>query len=186
MARVYIFLAEGFEEIEGLTVVDLLRRAEIEAVMVSITRNIQVTGSHRIAVTADALFEEIEYSDADLLVLPGGMPGTLHLQEHKGLERLLKKAVSDGTKVAAICAAPRVLGIQGLLQGKDATCYPGSEEFLTGARIIDSEVVCDGNITTSKGMGTAIDFSLSLIKTLKGGEEAARIAQSIQYRHYAG
>ena len=185
MARVSIFLADDFEEIEGLTVVDLLRRAEIEVQMVSVTGNIQVTGSHRIAVIADALFEETDYSDADLLVLPGG-PGTRHLLEHKGLEQLLKKAVSDGTKVAAICAAPRVLGIQGLLQGKNATCYPGNEEFLTGARIIDTEVVCDGNITTSKGLGTAIDFSLSLIKTLKGGEEAARIAQSIQYRHYAG
>jgi 4-methyl-5(b-hydroxyethyl)-thiazole monophosphate biosynthesis len=185
MARVYIFLADGFEEIEGLTVVDLLRRAEIEVRMIAVTGSIQVTGAHRIAVIADALFEETDYSDADLLVLPGG-PGTRHLLEHKGLEQLLKKAVSDGTKVAAICAAPRVLGIQGLLQGKNATCYPGNEEFLTGARIIDTEVVCDGNITTSKGLGTAIDFSLSLIKTLKGGEEAARIAQSIQYRHYAG
>lgn len=185
MARVYIFLADGFEEIEGLTVVDLLRRAEIEVIMVSVNGNIQVTGSHRIAVLADALFEETDYSDADLLVLPGG-PGTRHLLEHKGLEQLLKKAVSDGTKVAAICAAPRVLGIHGLLHDKNATCYPGNEEFLTGARIIDTEVVCDGNIITSKGLGTAIDFSLSLIQTLKGGEEAARIAQSIQYRHYAG
>lgn len=186
MARSYIFLADGFEEIEGLTVVDLLRRADVEAVTVSVTGNLQVMGAHQIPVIADALFEEMDYSDAELLVLPGGMPGTIHLLEHKGLELLLKKAVSVDMKVAAICAAPRVLGIQGLLRGRNATCYPGNEEFLTGARIIDSEVVCDGNITTSKGMGTAIDFSLSLVKSLKGAEEAARIAGLIQYRHYAG
>ncbi|MGF7146120.1 4-methyl-5(b-hydroxyethyl)-thiazole monophosphate biosynthesis [Anaerotaenia torta] len=186
MAKVYLFLADGFEEIEGLTVVDLLRRAEIETVMVSVTGNIQVAGAHQITVTADALFEETDYSDAGLLVLPGGMPGTIHLLKHEGLDRLLRKAASEGTRLAAICAAPRVLGQKGLLRGRKATCYPGNEEFLEGAQIISSPVVCDGNITTSKGMGTAIDFSLSLIRTLKGEEEASRIAGSIQYPHYNG
>jgi 4-methyl-5(b-hydroxyethyl)-thiazole monophosphate biosynthesis len=184
MAKVYLFLAEGFEEIEGLTVVDLLRRANIDIVMVSITGDLHVTGSHRITTIADALFDTIDYSDADMLVLPGGLPGTNNLQEHKGLDLLLREFAQRDKKLAAICAAPRVLGSKGLLDGKNATCYPGNEDLLLGAHVMNSDVVKDGNITTSKGMGTAIDFSLSLIKTLKGPEEASRIAQAIQYAHY--
>jgi 4-methyl-5(b-hydroxyethyl)-thiazole monophosphate biosynthesis len=184
MAKVYLFLAEGFEEIEGLTVVDLLRRANIDIVMVSITGDLHVTGSHQITTIADALFDEVDYSDADLLVLPGGLPGTNNLQEHKGLDRLLRDFADQDKKLAAICAAPRVLGSKGLLKNKNATCYPGNEDQLLGAHVINSSVVKDGNITTGKGMGTAIDFSLSLIKTLKGPEEASRIAQAIQYAYY--
>jgi 4-methyl-5(b-hydroxyethyl)-thiazole monophosphate biosynthesis len=183
MAKVYLFLAEGFEEIEGLTVVDLLRRAGIEITTVSVTGDIHVMGSHQIIVVADALFDEIEYSEADMLVLPGGMPGTKNLEEHEGLDRLLRDFASRDKKLAAICAAPRVLGSKGLLMGKKATCYPGNEELLLGAQVTNTAVVKDGNITTSKGMGTAIDFSLSLITTLKGSEEASRIAQAIQYSH---
>lgn len=184
MAKVYLFLAEGFEEIEGLTVVDLLRRANIDVVMVSITGDLSVTGSHQITTIADALFDVVDYSDADLLVLPGGMPGTINLQEHKGLDRLLRDFAATDKKLAAICAAPRVLGSKGLLKGKNATCYPGHEDQLLGAHVINTAVVKDGNVTTSKGMGTSIDFSLSLIKTLKGPEEASQIAQAIQYAHY--
>ncbi|MDF2486320.1 MAG: hypothetical protein K0R46_2488 [Herbinix sp.] len=185
MAKVYLFLAEGFEEIEGLTVVDLLRRANIDIIMVSITGDIHVTGSHQITTVADALFEELDYSDADMLVLPGGMPGTKNLQEHKGLDHLLREAAYNNKRLAAICAAPRVLGVKGLLQGKRATCYPGNEDSLLGAHVINAAVVHDGNIITSKGMGTAIDFSLSLIKVLKTADEAGRIAQAIQYLHYS-
>ena len=184
MAKVYLFLAEGFEEIEGLTVVDLLRRANIDIIMVSITGDLPVTGSHQITTIADALFDEVDYSDADLLVLPGGLPGTNHLQEHKGLDRLLRDFADQYKNLAAICAAPRVLGSKGLLKNRNATCYPGNEDQLLGAHVINSSVVKDGNITTGKGMGTAIDFSLSLIKTLKGPEEASRIAQAIQYAYY--
>lgn len=184
MAKVYLFLADGFEEIEGLTVVDLLRRAGIDITMVSITGDIKVTGSHQITTIADALFDEIDYSEADMLVLPGGMPGTKNLQEHEGLDRLLRDFASRDKKLAAICAAPRVLGTKGLLENKNATCYPGNEDQLLGAYVLNDAVVTDGNITTSKGMGTSIDFSLSLINTLKGSEEASRIAQIIQYAHY--
>ncbi len=184
MAKVYLFLAEGFEEIEGLTVVDLLRRANIDIVMVSITGDLHVTGSHQITTIADILFDEVDYSDADMLVLPGGLPGTNNLSEHKGLDRLLRDFALKDKKLAAICAAPRVLGSKGILKGMNATCYPGNEDLLLGAHVINADVVNDGNITTSKGMGTAIDFSLSLIKTLKGSEEALRIAQAIQYAHY--
>jgi 4-methyl-5(b-hydroxyethyl)-thiazole monophosphate biosynthesis len=184
MAKVYLFLAEGFEEIEGLTVVDLLRRASIDITTVSITGDIHVTGSHQITTLADALFDEVDYSMADMLVLPGGLPGTNNLQEHDGLDLLLREFAAKDKKLAAICAAPRVLGSKGLLAGKNATCYPGNEDQLIGAKVMNTAVVKDGNITTSKGMGTAIDFSLSLIKTLRGPEEASRIAQAIQYAYY--
>ena len=184
MAKVFIFLAEGFEEIEGLTVVDLLRRAKIDITMVSVTGNINVTGSHQITTITDVLFEEANFSDADMLVLPGGMPGTAHLMKHAGLDKLLKKQHALGKPLAAICAAPSVLGAKGLLAGKNATCYPGYEESLIDAKICNSSVVTDGNITTSKGMGTSIDFSLSLIRSIKGEDEARKIAEAIQYQHF--
>lgn len=184
MAKVYIFLADGFEEIEGLTVVDLLRRAGINIMMVSVTGNCYVTGAHQIITKADILFEEANFADGDMLVLPGGMPGTKHLSEHKGLDLLLKEFYAKSKKLAAICAAPSVLGTKGMLQGRKATCYPGFEEKLLGAHMEHSAVVEDNNIITSMGMGTAIDFSLALIKTIVGEEKAAEIADSIQYQHY--
>ncbi len=184
MAKVYLFLANGFEEIEGLTVVDLLRRAGVEIIMVSVTGELQVTGSHKITILADALFEEISYSDADMLVLPGGMPGTKNLLEHKGLDQLLREYALTNGKLAAICAAPKVLGTKGLLKGRKATCYPGNEDALLGAHVMNAAVVTDGNIITSKGMGTSIDFSMALIKVLRNDEEAERIAQAIQYQYY--
>ena len=184
MAKVYIFLAEGYEEIEALTVVDLLRRANINITMVSVTGSELVTGAHGITTIADILFEDTEFKDADMLVLPGGMPGTVNLSKHDGLSRLLKVFHEKGKDLAAICAAPRILGTKGLLSGKNATCYPGNEESLIGARYQDADVVTDGNIITSKGMGTAIDFSLSLVRKLKDESVAVRLAQSIQYRHY--
>ncbi|HKM00329.1 MAG TPA: DJ-1 family glyoxalase III [Mobilitalea sp.] len=184
MSKVYIFVAEGYEEIEGLTVVDLLRRAEIEISIVSMTENKLVTGAHGIATVTDMLFEDANYEDADMLVLPGGMPGTLNLMQHEGLDKLLRRFANTEKTLAAICAAPRVLGSKGLLEGKKATCYPGNEEYLIGAKFSEGEVVEDGNIVTSKGMGTSIDFALTLIKRLKNVDEAERIASSIIYRHY--
>ncbi len=181
MAKVYIFLANGYEEIEGLTVVDLLRRAGIEIVMVSITGDLFITGAHDIVTKADALFEAVDFTDADMLVLPGGMPGTKNLEAHEGLDLLLRDFAKKGRWLAAICAAPRVLGGKGLLAGKKATCYPGHEEALTGALLEDAPVVQDGNMITSKGMGTAIDFSLSLIKNLQNEAEAVKVAKAIQY-----
>ena len=181
---VYIFLADGFEEIEALTVVDLLRRASISIAMVSITGDREVTGAHQIKVASDLLFEEADYSDARMLVLPGGLPGTDNLLAHKGLDGLLKEFSQMGRTLAAICAAPKVLGEKGLLVGRGATCYPGYEDKLVGARYMNQDVVTDGNIVTSKGMGTAIDFSLEIINKLKSKAEADRIASAIQYRHY--
>lgn len=184
MAKVYIFLANGYEEIEGLTVVDLLRRAGIETVMVSITGDIYINGAHQIITKADIMFEDTDYTDADMLVLPGGMPGTKNLNTHEGLDLLLRKFGQKDKKLAAICAAPSVLGSKGLLKEKEAICYPGYEETLIGAHIKNEAVVEDGNVITSKGMGTAIDFSLTLIKNLLGEAEAVRIANAIQYEHY--
>lgn len=184
MSKVYIFLADGFEEIEGLTVVDLLRRAGIDIDMVSISGSLEVLGGHNITVKADMLFEDGDYLDADMLVLPGGKVGTDNLAAHEGLDRLLRDFASKSKLLAAICAAPSVLGSKGLLDGKKAICYPGFEGYLKGATITDEAVVTDGNVITSKGMGTAIDFALAIIKKLKTEEEAEKIAASIQYAHY--
>ena len=182
MDKVYVFLADGFEEIEGLTVVDILRRGQIETVMVSITGNRTVTGSHGIAVTADRLFEEGNLSDGTLYVLPGGMPGTRYLGEHAGLCDLLVKAKEEGKKVAAICAAPSVLGQLGLLKGENATCYPGFEEKLEGAVVTKNEVEVSGQITTSRGMGTAIVFALELLGQLKGRDAAVQMGNGLIWK----
>lgn len=181
MYKVCVFLADGFEEIEGLTVVDLLRRAEIQVNMVSITKEKKIQGAHGIEIMADVLFEEQEYDDVDMLVLPGGMPGTLNLSEHKGLEEQLLRFAKEKRKISAICAAPSVLGNLKILEGKNATSYPGFEDKLTGAKVLEDTVVADDNIITSRGLGTAIDFSLALIESLKGREEAERIKSAIIY-----
>lgn len=182
MSKVYVFLAEGFEEIEGLTVVDLLRRANVETEMVSVMEGKQIKGSHGIKVTADSMFDDADFSDADCLVLPGGMPGTLNLGNHEGLCAALKKQYEAGKMIAAICAAPSVFGQLGFLKGRKAVCYPGFEEKLDGAVVSDAKVAVDGNVTTSRGLGTAIEFSLELIAQLCGKETADKISAGIIYR----
>ena len=181
MSKLYIFLADGFEEIEGLTVVDVLRRAGVEVTMVSVMGKKNIVGAHHITLEADALFEECDFSDGDMFVLPGGMPGTLHLGEHQYLAELLKKADQEKKGIAAICAAPSVLGDLGLLRSRKATCYPGFEERLTGASISTDPVVTDGHITTSRGMGTAIPFALELVTRMCGKEESDTLSKSIIY-----
>ena len=182
MNKAYIFLADGFEEIEGLTVVDLLRRAEIEICMVSVTGKKQIRGSHGIVVEADELFEQTDFLDASMLILPGGMPGTRHLAAHRELGLLLKQAAAEGKQLAAICAAPSVLVGLGILEGKKAACYPGFEDQLTGAELSREPVVVAGNVTTSRGMGTAIPFALSLIAGIRGQDAADNLAKAIIYR----
>lgn len=181
MNKVYVFLADGFEEVEGLTVVDILRRAGADVSMVSITGDLKINGSHGICVMADELFDEEKLADGDMYVLPGGMPGTLHLGEHAGLGRVLVDARKAGKKIAAICAAPSVLGALGLLEGEKAVCYPGMEDKLLGAQTSSQAVMRSGQITTSRGVGTAIPFALALTAQLKGQEEADRIAASIVF-----
>ncbi|MCC8067967.1 MAG: DJ-1/PfpI family protein [Clostridiales bacterium] len=179
MAEAYVFLADGFEEIEGLTVVDLLRRAGVDTQMVSCMDHIVITGSHGIEVKADLLFNEADAASAQLFVLPGGMPGTKHLAAHEGLAQLLKEQTAAGKKIAAICAAPSVLGGLGLLAGKTAVCYPGFEEQLKGATVTENAVEVCGNVTTSRGMGTAVPCGLSLVGQLRGQKPADELAKGI-------
>lgn len=181
MKKVKVFLADGFEEIEGLTVVDLFRRAGIETEMISVMGRKEVKGSHGITVKADLLFEEGSYEDADCLVLPGGMPGTLNLGNHQGLTKLLKEQYAKEKMIAAICAAPSVFGELGFLEGRVATCYPGFEGKLQGAIVCSTKVAVDGNVTTAKGMGAAIDFALKLIEQLLDQETAQKISDDIIY-----
>lgn len=181
MEKAYIFLADGFEEIEGLTVVDLLRRAGVEISMVSIMGRRELTGSHGIPVVADLVFEDTDFSDGTLFVLPGGMPGTKRLAAHEGLAALLKEKDAQGKRLAAICAAPSVLGGLGLLKGKKAACYPGFEDALTGAEVTYEPVAVADHITTSRGMGTAIPFALALVEQLTGKEKADALAKGIIY-----
>ena len=182
MAKVCVFTADGFEEIEGLTVVDLLRRAGAEVLMVSISDGLAVKGSHGIEIKADCFFDDVDYNTADLLVLPGGMPGTRYLGEHEQLCHLLQEFADQGKMVAAICAAPSVLGKLGILEGKQAVCYPGFEEQLTGAEVLKQEVARQDNVTTSRGLGTAIPFALDLITQLYGEEKAEEIMKSIIFQ----
>ncbi|HJA13014.1 MAG TPA: DJ-1/PfpI family protein [Candidatus Mediterraneibacter merdipullorum] len=181
MKKVYVFLADGFEEIEGLTVVDILRRAGVETVTVSVMGRKDVMGSHAIPVRADMVFEEADMSDADMLVLPGGMPGTIHLKEHEGLRKLLGDAHSRGVHLAAICAAPTVLGDLGFLREKKACCYPSFEEQLDCAQVCRVPVVTDGDVTTGRGMGAAIPFALELTGILCGEEKAGEVKAGIVY-----
>ncbi|MDO5135736.1 MAG: DJ-1/PfpI family protein [Eubacteriales bacterium] len=180
--KVYIFLADGFEDIEGLTVVDLMRRAGIGITTVSIKETREVTTSHGISLLADGCFSQMDFSDGDMLVLPGGMPGTKYLGEYEPLKELLKSFYNKGGKIAAICAAPTVFADLGFLKGRRATAYPSCMGGLKDAIPSEEAVVVDGNVTTSRGLGTAIDFSLSLIGQLLGEEKAKEIGASIVYR----
>lgn len=181
--KVYIFLADGFEDIEGLTVVDLMRRAEIDIKTVSIKESKEIKTSHGITMLTDMTFHETDFSDADMLVLPGGMPGTKYLADYQPLTELLTQFYQAGKKIAAICAAPSVFSGLGLLKGKKATAYPCFMEVIEkdGALTSEEPVVVDENITTSRGLGTAVDFALSLISQLEGSEKAKEIAESIVY-----
>lgn len=182
MADIYVFFADGFEEIEGLAVVDLLRRAAQKVHMVTIGAK-RVTGSHGISIETDMEIADVHEKSGDYLVLPGGMPGTLHLGECEALTEKLLGAEKNGVHLAAICAAPSVLGDLGLLNGKQAVCYPGFESRLTGAVVPEKvPVVTDGGVTTSRGMGTAIAFGLELVRLLTDEETAEKLAEGIIYR----
>ncbi len=183
MTKVYLFLANGFEEIEGLTVVDLLRRAEIGIEMISIEDSIYVTGSHNITIKADHLIQDVDLDSVDMLVLPGGMPGTIHLLHNMTLVEKVKKFHEEGKMLAAICAAPSVLGAYGVLNGKDAVCYPGFEEKLLGANVKQDSVVKDGNVITARGMGVANDFALKIIEHFMGEEKAKEVQESVLYKN---
>ncbi len=182
MKKVCVFLAEGFEEVEALTTVDLLRRAKVYVDTVSITGDYVVRGSNGITVQTEDLFEKVDFSEFDMVVLPGGMPGTKYLREHDGVKAVVKEFADAGKLVAAICAAPMVLSDLDLLKGKKATCYPACEPDVLGAIHTHAPVAVDGNIVTGQGVGAAIEFALKLIEKLESEEIAEEIAESIVYR----
>lgn len=173
---IHLFLATGFEELEAVGTIDVLRRAEIEVTTVSITDEHAVVGAHNIPVVADKLFAEVDFSGSQMLVLPGGMPGTLNLGEHHGLMQLLKEQNKRGGKIAAICAAPSILGKMHILRNQQAVCYPGFEDQLEEAFIGKDNVVVSGNIITSRGPGFAVEFGLKIVEILKGSDVAKNVA----------
>lgn len=181
MIKVSVLLADGFEEIEALTVVDLLRRAQIYVDTISVKDDYTVHGAHGINVQTEDLFEEVNFVESDMIVLPGGMPGTTYLCEHEGVRRVVKDFAAEGKLIGAICAAPLVLGDLGLLKGKRITCYPDVEKEIQGAVMLRTQVAVDGNIITSRGVGTAIAFALKLIEVLAGEEKSREIAEAIVY-----
>ena len=178
---VYLFLANGFETIEALAVVDMLRRAKIDVETVGVTGKI-VTSSHNIDVTADIEIDEFDVKDADVVVLPGGMPGTLNLEADKTVQGAIDYCIENKKYICAICAAPSILGHKGLLKGKEAICFPGFENDLTGAILSDKYVVTDGLTITARGAGVAVDFGLEIVKALKGEETAENVRKTIQCR----
>ena len=181
MKTMYVFLADGFEEIEALAPIDVMRRAGLTVTTVSVTGNPVVQGAHGIPVVADATFDALDYADSALLFLPGGLPGATNLKAHAGLGELLQaKATGEDVILSAICAAPLVLGGLGLLQGKQATCYPGFEAYL-GESYIDGLVVESKNIITAKGPGLSSDFAFCLVEKLAGSEIADQVYDAAQY-----
>ncbi|MBF0649906.1 DJ-1/PfpI family protein [Dysgonomonas sp. GY75] len=177
MKTIFIFLTTGFEDIEAIATIDILRRAELNVKSVSLTDSKQVMTSHQVLVTADLMFDQVNFSEAELLILPGG---TVKFNEHENMKKELLAFANKGEKIAAICASPMVLGGLGLLDGKNATCYPGFEQYLKGATLqTDKAVVVDGNITTGRGPGLTIDFALNLVEQLAGKEKRDAVAAGL-------
>ncbi len=176
---VYMFLAEGFEEVEALCPLDLLRRAGVDVKTVAVGNNKTVIGAHNISVVADMLEGEFFDEYPEMVILPGGMPGTLNLDSSKIVHCALDFALSKNSYIAAICAAPSILGKRGILNGKEAICYPGFEDKLSGAAISKNKVVVDGKIITAAGMGVALEFGLTLVSLLCGKDKADTLRQGI-------
>jgi 4-methyl-5(b-hydroxyethyl)-thiazole monophosphate biosynthesis len=172
MKRVFIHLANGFEEVEAITPVDVLRRAGCEVTLVSVTGKREVTSARGLAVQSDRLFEDMDYSQADVILFPGGQPGSDNLTKHEGLKKLIPEFHRQGKMIAAICAAPMVLANAEILEGKRVTCFPGTESRLKGAICTGNAVEIDGNIITGKAAGAAMTFSLALTELLVGKSKA--------------
>ena len=175
---ILVLLANGFEEIEALTPVDVLRRAGLDVVTVGLSGK-EIRGSHGITVMADALPEDIDLTKVDTVVFPGGMPGATNIDAHPFTDKVINAVTKSGGRLAAICAAPLVLGRRRLLEGRHATCYPGFEGELLGATVSENSVVTDGNITTAKGMGVALEFAKELVRLTVNEEKAKEISAAI-------
>lgn len=178
---VYFFLADGFEEIEALCPLDLCRRADIDAKTVSITGRNAVTGSHGITVLTDLTARDV-LGEFDMIVLPGGMPGSTNLDASPIVDKCIKEAVEKDKYIAAICAAPMILGKRGLLLGKEATCFPGFEDTLDGATLSEKRVVLDGKVLTAAGMGVSHDFGLKIVEIFCGKETAENLGRTVLYK----
>ena len=178
---VYEFLATGFEEVEALAPVDILRRGGVEIKTVSVTGDLIVESAHGVGIKADALFEDIDLATADLLMLPGGLPGATNLNAHEGLRKALVAQDKRGGRIAAICAAPLVLGGLGLLEGRRATCYPGFEKYMTGATYTAELFTTDGNITTGRGPAAVLPYSYAILEQLAGADTAKAVRDGMIY-----
>lgn len=177
--KIAVHLADGFEEIEAVSIIDVLRRADIEVIVVSVTGKTEVTGAHSLKVMADTLFEKVNYDEIFMIVLPGGMPGASNLDAHAGLKAQIMKFNAENKKLAAICAAPLVYGNLGILKGKQAVCYPGFEHYLHGAEVLTIPVVDSGNVLTGRGPGTAIRFALKIVEKAVSAEKAELVAHQM-------
>jgi DJ-1 family protein len=187
MAKVYEFLANGFEDIEALAPVDILRRGGIEVKTVSITGSEYVESSHGVTIKADLIFEEVgDFSDADLLLLPGGMPGATNLNEHEGVRKAILSQYESGKRVGAICAAPLVLGSLGILKGKKATCYPGFQQYLDGATYTASLFEQDGNVITGEGPAATLPYAYHILSLFIGEAKTREIEQQMMFSHLMG
>lgn len=178
---VYVFLADGFEEIEALATVDILRRSELDVKTVSINESLEVTGTHNIKVLADIKIEDVNEADLEAIVLPGGLPGADNLENCKFVTDLVTKAANEGKLIASICAAPKIPGVLGLLAGVKATCYPGFEGRLFSAKLTHKRLVHDKNFITAKGAGVTHEFALAIATVLKKGVAAKRAIKSMFY-----
>jgi len=179
MKRVYIFFADGFEEIEAITPVDILRRAGVDVTTVSITNSLKVTGSHNIEITTDTTINGVRDTKADMLILPGGLPGAENLNSSRVLKEMIQNYSDEGRLIGAICAAPMVLGEMGLLASRKVTCYPGFEKYLNGAEVSTNAVETSSNIITGKGVGAAMRFSLELVTQLVDKKTADELAEKM-------
>lgn len=181
MNKLAIFLADGFEEIEGLTVVDLCRRAGLDITTAAIGGTLMVNGSHGIRVEADTLLEKLPFDEMDMLILPGGKLGTRNLESCGPLMEKVDAFFESGKYVAAICAAPTILGHRGILEGRTACCYPGLEDQLKGASVVYEPAVRDGNVITGRGMGCSTPFALKIVEVCCGAEKAEQIAKQVVF-----
>lgn len=181
MNKIYAFLATGFEEVEALGVVDVCRRAGLPLVTVSVTGEPIVEGAHGVGVRADALFEDVDFGDASLLFLPGGLPGATNLNDHEGLRAVILSHYEAGKALAAICAAPLVYGQLGLLEGKRTTCYPGFEHYLTGAIPTGELVVEDGQFLLGKGPAAVLKLGYAIVERFCGPVKAQEVCAGMLY-----
>lgn len=180
MTRIAILLAKGFEEMEALTPADVWRRAGFETELISISKQLNVSGAHNITVVADKTFDDTNFDTFDMLFLPGGLPGATNLDQHEGLKKQLLNFATNNKILGAICAAPLVLGHNKLLKGKKATCFPGFENELIGATHTGKSVETDGNIITGKGAGVALQFAFEVVSHFNGNEYADKLAAKMQ------